>query len=61
MNPQCPFCKRETERISDNLAYEAWGCVPCKLYLNREKPKPPVEQTLAPISEIAIDKRNLER
>ena len=58
MNPQCPFCKRETERISDNLAYEAYGCEnkSCAAWLYRPKPKPPVQQSLAPISEIAPPK-----
>lgn len=37
INPLCPFCAEPTERISDNLAYEAWGCVPCGAYINRRK------------------------
>lgn len=54
----CPFCLGDMPRIADNLQFEAFGCEnkSCAAWLYRPKPKPPVEQTIAPISEIVLPK-----
>lgn len=51
-NPLCPFCGKDTTRISDNQMYEAWGCEEDGVYINRRKPRAPLHN-LTPISAIS--------
>lgn len=61
MNPKCPFCDRPLTRISDNAAYESFGCEgeTCKrraVWLYRAKEQPPKQPGLTPISHIRAPK-----
>jgi hypothetical protein len=46
----CPWCANPLKKICDNAKFEAFGCEPCKVYVNRAKPTP--APGLTPVSQI---------